>query len=302
MVMAAEHSSGNPYNRFDALSADTRQTLFLSDLEKLKQSALWSENYHRACICLNRLSWDSEQLKVDAGRVDLFRTDHLSLETREEIANSLRAAVRETGLRYVRARIVEDDAASIDILRRAGFQPKGHLLNMALSDMNSISMEINPRISVRPALEGDESSVRDIASESYENSLLNEPGLLPGRVHSLYGNWAINNLRGRVPLALVAVNLTDARIAGFFFGGASSIRLSDNLPVGFVDLIVVRRDSRQRGIGRTLMFEAIRRMLHQGIQLVELNVADNNESAIDLYAALGFHRRLRYLDLTLWSD
>lgn len=72
-------------------------------------------------------------------------------------------------------------------------------------------------------------------------------------------------------------------------------------PVGFVlvrssgeeaEIITVAtaRSARGRGVGRALMEEAIRRLQHDRVERLVLEVSENNAPALSLYRSLGFRQ------------
>jgi ribosomal protein S18 acetylase RimI-like enzyme len=54
--------------------------------------------------------------------------------------------------------------------------------------------------------------------------------------------------------------------------------------------LFIRADARRAGLGRALVGEALERARARGCRRVELDVDDDNESAIALYEAMGFSR------------
>lgn len=62
----------------------------------------------------------------------------------------------------------------------------------------------------------------------------------------------------------------------------------------FVDELYVRPPWRGRGLGRRALEEACRRARDAGVRALHLEVANDNERAMRLYAALGFDNRTRF--------
>lgn len=78
-------------------------------------------------------------------------------------------------------------------------------------------------------------------------------------------------------------------------GAASLIRSWDTKKVYLVDL-VVREETRKHGLGRLLMKKLISDLSREGIEHVELTVAEENEAAIKLYQRIGFRKVDFYKD------
>lgn len=91
---------------------------------------------------------------------------------------------------------------------------------------------------------------------------------------------------------------TDREVVGFLIlqrGGAPSTPVHVPRRWVTIDTIVVREAFRRRGIGETLMAHAHGWAKEQGIDTVELMVADFNTPAIAWYEKLGYttvHRRM----------
>lgn len=59
---------------------------------------------------------------------------------------------------------------------------------------------------------------------------------------------------------------------------------------GWIDMVATHPDLRRRGIGRALLLAALRRLRAAGADTARLFTESTNESALRLYAALGFQR------------
>ena len=95
----------------------------------------------------------------------------------------------------------------------------------------------------------------------------------------------------REPEAFTLVAERGGAIVGFLVGALDARRR------GHVITIDVVPDLRRRGLGGRLIAAAEQRWLHAGVQLVRLEVAVNNHSALAFYARLGYrilHRLPRY--------
>jgi len=87
--------------------------------------------------------------------------------------------------------------------------------------------------------------------------------------------------------AIVASVRIDGEIVACGYGAMESGH------VGFFD-IVVKREKRGRGMGRTLMNGIIREAKRRGASSGYLQAMDNNEIAKNLYASLGFKSDYKY--------
>jgi ribosomal protein S18 acetylase RimI-like enzyme len=231
------------------------------------------------------LDWDTRLLGVPVGRLDVTGA--------AASAEQIEAELAQQKLRYVSARIEADDAAAAALLEQVGFRAVDELSEMVKVDTVSTSGAVTS-LTVRDAGEADGEAFRALAARGYVNRLAREPNLDAARVRTLYAEWAHNDLRGRTPINLLAL---DGKTAlGFIAVGIEKDRPS----VGFVDLVVVDPDARGRGLGEVLMLAAMRRLAERGVTTFELGVAGGNAPAVGLYRKLGFVERGRKIDYARW--
>jgi ribosomal protein S18 acetylase RimI-like enzyme len=235
------------------------------------------------------LDWDTRLLGVAVGRLDLTGA--------AASAEQIEAELAQHKLRYVSARIDAGDAAAAALLERVGFRAVDELSEMVKVDTVSTSGPA-ASVTVRDAGEADGEAFRALASRGYVNRLSREPNLDAARVRTLYAEWAHNDLRGRTPINLLAV---DSRSGGKTPLGFIAVGIEKDRPsVGFVDLVVVDPDARGRGLGEVLMLAAMRRLAERGVTSFELGVAGGNAPAVGLYRKLGFVERGRKIDYARW--
>lgn len=287
--------SSGAFRRFP-LPVSSQQQLFAAQRAALFTQPVFASP--RLTLALRPLAWDSERLGVGVGRVEAAEgPDPAASEDVGAAAAALRVAAGESGLDYLTARVLEDEAAALAVLEAAGFAPGDGLVNLACDRFDAAGP--HDEVAVRPARPADEPAFHDLARRGFRNRLLDEPHLDRARVQDLYGAWAANNLRGRMPLNLVAES--EGRPAGFISGALHTLEVPEGLRVGFIDLVVVDPQVRQRGLGRALLGAAERALATQGAQLMELNVAASNTAALALYAGAGYQERLRWRDLARWN-
>jgi ribosomal protein S18 acetylase RimI-like enzyme len=128
------------------------------------------------------------------------------------------------------------------------------------------------------------STVEKMMTSGYENRLLNEAMFGRNNVKNLYRAWMRNNINGRVESIRVAMFRN--KVAGFIASGL--IKAGKNL-YGFVDMIVVGKQYRRRGVGTALMVDAIKYFRNKEAKSVLLNTEIERSSALKLYLKIGFN-------------
>jgi ribosomal protein S18 acetylase RimI-like enzyme len=286
--------AANPYLRFERLPAPTRAELLEADIAAATRAAVVSRQAAGSWFALRHLAWDTDLLGLAVGRVDAATASNASPRELDEQATALDAALTAEGLRLATARVPQADTGASALLKQAGFARTGGLVNLALDGAP------HPRrgaVEVRPAVPTDESLVRALATNGYVGRLSREPGLEPARVRRLYGEWAANDLRGRMSHVWVAV--LDGHRVGFLAGRLDVVV---DLRVGFVDLVVVDTHFRGRGAGYALIAACAYDLRAAGAGRIELNVDADNPAALTLYRSAGFEERFRYCDWSWWRE
>jgi ribosomal protein S18 acetylase RimI-like enzyme len=89
----------------------------------------------------------------------------------------------------------------------------------------------------------------------------------------------------------VAENTDDGQVIGFV---QVAIRQAPDVPIlvprqlGWISDVVVRKDWRRFGVGRSLMEQAQQWVLDQGVTMVQLIVWEFNQAAVAFYEKLGY--------------
>lgn len=296
----ARRSPGNPYRRLaDVLPADEQAELFLDDLTRMHADCNDHAEVAGCFTCLRRLDFDSNLLSIAVAKLDVYGPD-AAAAGRFEAVESYKGHLADSGHCFLNSRVVADDRGALELLGALGFHEADTLVNMRVAAEELRTGPRAPGIRILAAKADDEAFFRRVAELNYENRLSREDALDQERVRRLFGEWAANNLKGRMSMNLVA--LAGEHPVGFISGRLTPSRWRGLGAVGLIDLVVVDEAARGRGIGRMLTQAGTETLLRDGAMAVELNVAGRNEPAMSLYRNTGFREWLRFIDFTLWLD
>lgn len=231
--------------------------------------------------------WDTEFLNQNIAKLDYLITKDKA-SNREDIYSMLLKGVfqacRQTGIKLIFYRDSIKNKALNRFISSTGTSPISVMVNLyrTFDKKGNKDNLKEPDIRIRRAALIEHSKIEEIASKGFKNRLLNEPLFKKSDVKNLYREWARNDLRGRVKKVLVAE--IDRCIAGFVAFDTLDI---SNKNFGFIDLIVVGKGFRQRGVGTALMTEIAVR-LHKGFDGILVGTERENAEALRFYSNLGF--------------
>ena len=182
-------------------------------------------------------------------------------------------------------RVEINDRAWIWALESAGFR----LTDVAVAFEHRLSrLPEPPSRKLRPAKEGDEARLRDIASDLFATSrFYADPFYEKALADELHRRWITNCLRGRADVVLLAEDAGGP--VGFM-----TCKVSDR--VGTIDLVGVGRGHQGKGVGRDVVAGGLLWFEAHGAARVEVRTQSRNYAAVRLYESAGF--RLSRSDLT----
>ena len=252
----------------------------------------------------HRLKWDSGIYGTEIAGVSSFALtngeSHLQRALTSELASDLVASARDQGLRMLVARVALSDLLWIQALEEQGFKimdvqcPLGLVMSPSKADRADVAKE---ELRIRDFEGRDLPEILSFAKTAFGQSHLYADLLLPAeRTDQLYEAWIRNDCLGRASFVLVA--LLNDRICGLVAGLWDDLQENSlEIKHGHIDLIAVRNDARQLGIGRMLMGAAMRRYAERGAMLVTVSTQATNLAAINLYQRIGF--KLTGFEVTL---
>ncbi len=156
-------------------------------------------------------------------------------------------------------------------------------------------------MSVRPATEDDLDAVVALWGQLAASHHAQDPRFHPASSEGLarYRLWMQEALADSDRLLLVVDG--EHSVAAFLHAQVQRVALSLGArPSGYISDICVAPAQRRRGLGRSLVEEALVVFRHRGLERVGLNVAEHNADAEAFWQAMGFapytRKLLRILD------
>ena len=96
-----------------------------------------------------------------------------------------------------------------------------------------------------------------------------------------------------VPEHEIFVTAADGQVAAF-----CTIWTDELNKVGLFEPVGTHPDFQRKGLGKSLLFEGLRRLKSEGMNEASICVPNTNSAAIGLYEAVGFQRDKRLLTFT----
>lgn len=240
----------------------------------------------RYAFAVTGLDWDSKQIGMRAGRVDLvWGQNRAGLQ--RAVEEALQTAL-DCSIRHLTIRISAEDTEACHILETAGFQAMDTILSFSkrLAEPAKYSVAESR---IRIARRTDIRRARAIAGTIYELDRFHVDPLIPQRAADvMYANWIENSIGGQVA-DRVFIAERKGRIAGFVtckLDRASSQVLQT--PIGAIVLLGVAKALQGQGIGSSLIRAALGWFGRQGVVLVEIGTQLRNLRAANLYWRSGF--------------
>lgn len=223
---------------------------------------------------ISELAWDSNFFKRKIGELKISHGPFSRIEA------ALKSAKTE-GFQYIICKIEFQDTSLVRFLESSGFY---------LSDLG-ITWSMRTERFSHPWSSGKEkmrksaavATVKDIPalkkitkSLFLESRFYNDPFFSKEEADSLYLAWIENSVKGQ------AADIV------FWIPGEGFITCKKNSRSGEIVLVGVKKGSRGKGIGTTLVEEAMRWFAVQGLDSVSVRTQLRNLDAMNFYLKLGF--------------
>lgn len=236
----------------------------------------------------HNLEWDTKCLRQNVARIELIATSKKATN-REGIYRMLLDEIfstcRANKVRLVFLRNSINNGILNKYLTSIGVYPLSVLLNLYRSFdrmEDKKGFRNKTYIEIRRPERKEHSRLEEIMLDGFKNRLLHEPLLNVADVRNLYRQWIRNDLKGRVKEVLIALN--GGQVTGFVAFDQLNI---NGKKYGFVDMIVVDRRFRKKGIGTILVNEVAER-LRKITKGIFLGTELENAEALNFYMCLGF--------------
>lgn len=222
------------------------------------------------------LKWDSELFGRKIGRLT-------AVPSEEKLKGIVKQAVKE-GYRYITCRVVLKRVPNIQLLETQGFYITD--IGATWEKEHSTFNIQHSTFSVREATIKDIPMLKSMVKGLFKDSrFYNDPFFTKGEAEKFYRTW-VENL------------VCDKKVKTFLVEGGGFVtckKLQGNK--GNIPLIGVIPRRQDKGIGQSLMYEALKWFKKVGVKSVNVRTQSNNISAMNFYMRTGF--RIKYVDVTM---
>lgn len=229
---------------------------------------------------ITELKWDSAFFRKKIGRLTGVLSD-------KKLKKHIRQA-RKNGYAYLSCRLIVKRLSEIQTLGNAGFYltDVGVLWEKEISVKSSEFKTQTSKFSVREAAVEDAQKLKQMVKGLFRDSrFYNDPFFTKGEAEKFYRTW-IENL------------VWDKKVKTFLVEGGGFVtckKVSGNK--GNIPLVGVIPRRHGKGIGQSLMYEALKWFKKAGVKAVNVRTQANNISAMNFYTGLGF--RIKHVDVTM---
>lgn len=241
---------------------------------------------------LSTLGWDSEQLGMEAARLDyLVANDSYAEqhETKKVLLGEVMEAARVRGIKHLSARLDAADLSGLHVLEEAGFITVDSILTFA-RDLTSNPPETIPAdCRIRLATPEDTVAVAALAREAYSHDRFHsDPAIADKKADELHAVWISNSCAGKSADAVIIAE-DDEGLLGYV-----TCKLQRDTQkylgrmVGTIVLVATSQRARGRGVGQALTMAALNWFQEHGASLVEVGTQLRNIPASRLYQRCGF--------------
>jgi mycothiol synthase len=183
--------------------------------------------------------------------------------------------------------VAEDDATRVDWLERNGFQPREkHYVLFRRSLFGPLPESSLPDgFHIRTSRGNEEDArLRSVASQAAFGSNKPFEEYWPR-------TWRFVGSPVYVPQHELFVMSPDGRVAAYCI-----VWTDDVTKVGHFEPVGTHPDFQRKGLGKSLLFEAMRRLQSEGMTEADVCTDHDNEAAIRLYESVGFQRSKKLLN------
>lgn len=236
-------------------------------------------------------SFDTRMLGVKAGIVDSivgFQADyHSRLSALNILVDALMANTAEHGIEFLSARVPEGALSAAHALENYGFRVVECLVSLVCE---------TPKLYERRALQGfitrgytdelDRAMVLDIGDKVFTTNRIHvDPHFPDGVANAFRKEWVKNNLDGRADYTYIAKETLKPNpdVVGFL-----CLKDNNGFGIGKIDMVGVRKDMQNKGLGGQLVASAINYFIEKGTSGIEASTQAKNYPAIAMYQRAGF--------------
>ena len=244
-----------------------------------------------ALAILQPLEWDSRELDLSAGRLDVILAGAAfsPAATADALVAAALDEARRLAMQHVSARVDAGDDAVIHALEGQGFRNVDVLLTFgaATDDLHPATRATAGGL--RQGLPADAAAVGEIAAASFRHGRFHaDPAIGPERAQDVYRRWAHACCDGGAADHVIVADL-EGEVAGFV---ACTVQHDTAAhlagPTGTITLIAASEHARRRGVGAALVAAAVEWFRAREVAAVEVGTQLRNAAAARLYERCGF--------------
>ena len=261
---------------------------------ELKYGIIARKKNHIAGLAIfEKLLWDTEHFEINIGRMREIASHggyEEALAAKDAMLKFIEERCMEEEFFCVYCRVDVNDISSIHSLESNGFRMIDMLTTLRfdfgkklssekLLEENDSLRERKNGIAVRAWKEEDLSELGRIASSSYEYDRFHSDPMFPkDKSDQLHAKWIVNCCKGLADEVLVA---TADKPSGF-------ITCKIDGSIGIIEMVGVSKDAQRKGIGKLLVYEALRWFEGNKVDSVDVGTQNRNMPALRLYINAGF--------------
>ncbi len=229
-------------------------------------------------------SWDSKLLDVNVGSIDhLSATDKLynnAIVIKRRLIYRLIEYLKNKTNQFIFARVHSEDLSSIHSLQSAGFEYIENLVTFSY-DIGKTGIPASD-LSVSPFRSSERDKLASIAEVDFiYDKYHTDPKISDMKANCIKRTWLINALNGYAGSVLVG------RQGDEPVGFVICKYIEKEEKIGVIDLIVIARNQRNKGLGAHLLNGAIKWFADE-VNIVIAGTQSKNVSSINMYIKCGF--------------
>lgn len=241
---------------------------------------------------LSTLGWDSEQLGMEAARIDyLVASDSYAEqhETKTALLGEVIEQARERGIKHLSARLDAGDLSGLHALEEAGFITVDSILTFARDLKANPPIALPAAYRIRFATSEDTPAVAALAREAYSYDRFHaDPAIDDESADELHAAWLSNSCAGTAADAVVIAEDEEGLLGYVTCKLQRDTQKFLGRMVGTIVLVATAESARGRGVGHAITMAALCWFQEQGASIVEVGTQLRNIPASRLYQRCGF--------------
>ena len=249
-------------------------------------------------VLVGKAKWDSEHFGIGIGKLKLALFDRkIDIKSRCYLFQKAKDVAASQGLDVIFARVALNDLPSVHCLEKEGGMLTDILVTFYIEPERKLIQARPPSgTEVVEACKGDKQALMIMADAIFKIDHFHADPYLPrDKCDKLYAEWVSSCLDGLVDTVLVARK--DSKPVGFITCRIE--RITEGYSYGVIDLVGVEKEREGKGIGSSLVSEALR-WFSNYTRSVYVGTQAANIPAVRLYEKMGFRQVFSEATVHLW--